>query len=546
MNASAVPFPDSSAEHSLQVDIQKRYRAGSHASFELQVAFAAQPGVTTVVGHSGAGKTTLLRAIAGLCDPDGGRIVIAGRVLFDSQKKIKVEPAKRRVAFVFQDLALFPHLTVRENVCYGLRTLEKNERERRGAAILESFQIARLSNRMPREISGGEQQRVALARSLVTEPSVLLLDEPLSSLDAHTKAAIIDDLRAWNEAHRIPMLYVTHNYEEVFALGEHAISLDGGEISAQGLPINVVRTPYRQTMAQLVGFENLFDGVVAGVREEHGTMICRVAGTSIEMQSPLTSIAPGSPVHLGIKADEILLAVNHPGIVSACNVIQGRIKQLDSLGQNLEARIDAGAEFRVHLPAPSSESMNLRQGDNVWMVIRPQSCHLVRSRRMRATQRLFVFICNRNTSRSPMVAAICNAEIARRLKVAPEALSSLGVRAVSAGLTANPGSPMDMEARKALDHLKVPRPVHRSQNLTADLAGKAEFIFCMTESQRLTVVKTFPEAASKTLCLHPSGSLEDPHSQGDEAFLRVAKQIQEIMPPLVDRMLAPLDIPESA
>jgi ABC-type molybdate transport system ATPase subunit/protein-tyrosine-phosphatase len=457
-----------------------------------------------------------------------------------------VEPAKRRVAFVFQDLALFPHLTVRENVCYGLRKLEKNERERRVAAILDSFQIAKLSNRMPREISGGEQQRVALARSLVTEPSVLLLDEPLSSLDVHTKAAIIDDLRAWNEAHRIPMLYVTHNYEEVFALGEHAISLEGGEISAQGVPINVVRTPYRQSMAQIVGFENLFDGVVVEVREKQGTMVCRVAGTSIEIQAPLTSITPGSPVHLGIKADEILLAVNQPGILSACNVIQGKIKQLDSLGQNLEARIDAGAEFRVHLPATSPESVNLKRGDNVWMIIRPVSCHLVRSRRMRATQRLFVFICNRNTSRSPVAAAICNAEIALRLKVVPEALSSLGVRAVSAGLTANPGSPMDVEARKALDHLKVPIPVHRSQNLTADLAGKAELILCMTEPQRLAVVKMFPEAESKTLCLNPSTSLEDPHNQGEEAFLRVAKQIQEVMPPLVDRIVPPIGIPESA
>lgn len=539
MNAPAVPFPDPCAEHSLHVDIQKRYRAGSHSSFELQVAFTAQTGVTVVVGHSGAGKTTLLRAIAGLCDPDGGRIVIAGRVLFDSQKKIKVEPAKRRVAFVFQDLALFPHLTVRENVCYGLRTLEKNERERRVAAILESFQIAKLSNRMPREISGGEQQRVALARSLVTEPSVLLLDEPLSSLDAHTKAAIIDDLRAWNEAHRIPMLYVTHNHEEVFALGEHAISLDGGEISAQGLPINVVRTSYRQSMAQLVGFENLLDCVVIGVREKQSTMICHISETSIEIHVPLTSITPGSPVHLGVKADEILLSVNQPGILSACNVIPGRIKQLESLGQILEARIDAGAEFRVHLPASFPESVNLRSGDKVWMIIRPQSCHLVRSRRMRATQRLFVFICNHNTSRSPLAAAICNAEIARRLKVTPEALSSLGMRAVSAGLSANPGSPMDVEARKALDHLKLLAPVHRSQNLTADLAGKAELIFCMTESQRLAVITMFPESASKTHCLHPTTSLEDPHNQGEEAFLRMAKQIQEAMPLLVDRIVAP-------
>lgn len=546
MNALAVPFSDPVAEHSLTVDIQKRYRAGSLSCFELQVTFTAQPGVTILVGHSGAGKTTLLRAIAGLCDPDSGRIVIAGRALFDSHKKIKVEPAKRKVAFVFQDLALFPHLTVRENVSYGLRTLERAERERKVSAILDSFQITKLGNRMPREISGGEQQRVALARSLVTDPSVLLLDEPLSSLDAHTKAGIIDDLRAWNQAHRIPMLYVTHNHEEVFALGEHAISLERGLISAQGVPMNVITTPYRQSMAQVIGFENLFDGVVLGIREEQGTMICRVAETSIEIQSPLTSVMPGSPVHIGIKADEILLALSQPTILSACNVVQGSVMQLSYVGPKAEVRIDAGVQFRVHLSAGSPESTNMKCGDNVWMIIRPQSCHLVRSKRLRATQRLFVFICNRNTSRSPIAAAICNAEIARRLKVSPEALTSLGVQAVSAGLSAIPGDPMAIEAQNALNHLKVPIPFHRAQNLSAELAARAEFIFCMTESQRLTVLKMFPQLEAKMLCLHPAMALEDPHMGDPEGFLRLTRQVQEIMSPLVDRILAPLEISESA
>src|ERR1051325_9750617 len=209
-----------------------------------------------LIGHSGAGKTTLLRSIAGLCHPEKGRILSGERVLFDSEKKIAVEPAQRRVGFVFQDLALFPHLTVEENVSYGLRKWNAQERALRVEAILELFQIASLCKRLPREISGGEQQRVALARSLVIEPSVLLLDEPLSSLDPHTKAEIIDDLRAWNETHRIPMLYVTHNHEEVFALGERAISLEQGRIMAEGAPIEVVTTARRHSMAQLAGFEN--------------------------------------------------------------------------------------------------------------------------------------------------------------------------------------------------------------------------------------------------------------------------------------------------
>jgi len=545
LSTAATMLSRTAIEGSLHVEIQKSFASGSHPCFQLQVAFAAQPGVTILVGRSGAGKSTLLRAIAGLCYPEKGSIVIAGRVLFDSEKKIRVEAARRNVAFVFQDLALFPHLTVQENVSYGLRRLERAARERRVVEILKSFQIAQLRDRMPHEISGGEQQRVALARSLVTEPSVLLLDEPLSSLDARTKAGIIDDLHAWNRVHHIPILYVTHDHEEVLALGEHAISLEQGQIVGQGAPMNVVSAPYRLSLAHLAGFENIFEASVVATREKQGTMICRIADTSIEIQSSLTHVIPGLPVHIGIKADDILLALNPPTLLSNCNVIQGRVKQVDSVDSKVELRIDCGAEFRVHLPV-GSDFPNLNAGDNAYLIIRPQSCHLIRPTRLRASQRLFVFICNRNTSRSPVAAAICNAEIARRLKVAPETLNALGVSVASAGLKATPGDAIAIEAQQALNHLKVPIPHHHSQNLSTELVAKAELIFCMTESQRLAVLKMFPESVSKTFCLQPGVGVEEPHHEGQGAFLPVAKQLQELMGPLVDRILAPNEIARSA
>src|SRR6185295_4671009 len=162
----------SSSPPHLHVQLRKRHASGRSYRFDLEAAFAAAPGVTVIGGHSGAGKTTILRCIAGLCDPEEGRIAVGDRVLFDASRGIKLEPARRGVAVVFQDLALFPHLSVQDNVMYGLRRLEAPERQRRMREILESFQIAHLRGRSPREISGGEQQRVALARSLVTEPSV--------------------------------------------------------------------------------------------------------------------------------------------------------------------------------------------------------------------------------------------------------------------------------------------------------------------------------------------------------------------------------------
>jgi molybdate transport system ATP-binding protein len=544
MGSPAVSFPKPAMNGSLHVDVKKRYAAGPHSSFQLDVAFTAQPGVTILLGHSGAGKTTLLRSIAGLCHPEKGSIAVGERVLFDSDKGIRIEPARRQVAFVFQDLALFPHLTVHENVSYGLRKMDGTERERRVNEVMGSFQIAKLRKRIPREISGGEQQRVALARSLVTEPSVLLLDEPLSSLDGSTKAGIIDDLRTWNQARRIPILYVTHNHEEVFALGEQVLSLEHGRIIAEGAPIDIVTALPRQTMAQIAGFENLFAATVVG--EKHGITVCRLMGTSLEIEVPLTRVTRGASIHVGIKADDVLLSASEPKMLSACNVIHGRIRQVKAAGPKIELRIDSGAEFRAHLPSSQFEFLNLNEHDDTWLIVRPQSCHLIRMTRMRASQRLFVFICNRNTSRSPMAAAICNAEIARRLRVPYEALNSMVIRAVSAGLCATADDPMTTEVQQALQRLRIPAPAHSAQNLTTELAAQAEFIFCMTESQRQAVVKGFPEWASKAFCLQPGIDLEDPHGLGAEGFVQLGQKVQQLVQPFVDRLVAPAEDPESA
>ena len=526
MSSVAESHQRAGASNALDVRVRKCYATCKDSRFQLETEFKVLPGITILLGPSGAGKSTLLRCIAGLSDPEQGRIAIGERVLFDAESRISVGPARRGVGFVFQNLALFPHLNVRENVAYGLRRLDAMERERRMANVLESFQIAHLSKRLPREISGGEQQRVALARSLVPEPCVLLLDEPLSSLDVRTKTGIIDDMRRWNEARRIPILYVTHDHEEVFALGERVVALDEGRIVAEGSPLDVVSAPRHETMAQFAGFENLFDATVVGIQEQKGTMTCRIAGSSIELEAPPTRVAPGAEVRLGIRAGDILLASARPEMVGVGNVINGRIKRLDRIGSKIEARVDCGAEFRVHLPPGSMPSARLQASAEVWMVIRTHSCHLVHTKHPNALQRLFVFVCRGNTSRSPMAQAICNAEIARRLKVPLEALGVGGVKTVSAGLSAEPGAPMTTGAKRALGQLGVPTFEHRAQNLTTELAAKAETIFCMTKQQQQMAIKRFPWAAAKVCCLQPDADLEEPSGVDPEAFLSLARTIQ--------------------
>ena len=519
----------SSDANTLHVQLRKRHSSSRSSRFQLEANFTVSSGVTVIVGHSGAGKTTILRCIAGLSEPEEGRIVIGDRVLFDSRQKIKLAPAQRRVAFVFQDLALFPHLSVENNVMYGLRRLDGAERKRRMREILESFQIEHLCSRLPREISGGEQQRVALARSLVTAPSVLLLDEPLSSLDPRTKVLIIEDLQRWNHTRRIPILYVTHDLDEVLALGDRVIALEQGQIIKEGLPLDVVADTRRAVLAQPAGFENLFDATVVELREQEGIMVCQLTGTSILVETPLAQTSIGSEVCIGVRAGEILVASSHPAILSECNVIRGRIKQFERIGATVEARVSCGAEFRVHLDPRSVESRELKVSTEVWMMIRAQVCHLVRPFFSDTLQRLFIFVCNGNTIRSPLAQAICNAEIASRFGVPLESLDRLGIKAVSAGLAAQPGEPITVEVEQALGAMGLPAFEHRSRNLTHGLVQRAEAIFCMTEEQRKELTAMFPEAESKTYRLHPDADIGDPHDDALDAFFDLARQIQGLI-----------------
>src|SRR5450631_148964 len=350
---------ESAAAPLLDARFRKRFAAQSQ-EFVLEVEFQAAPGFTILFGPSGAGKTTLLDCVAGLTKPDSGRIAISDRVLFDAAQGTSLPVAKRRIGYVFQNLALFPHLTVEQNVQYGLMHLPQTERAAQASAILQAFRIPHLAQRYPREISGGERQRTALARTLVTDPVALLLDEPLAALDAATKSKIIEDLRSWNLAHGIPILYVTHSREEVFALGERVIVLDAGRIVAQGTPHEVIAAPQQETVAQLVGFENIFDATVESVHPERGTMSCRIAGDGgpVVLETPLVRGGVGSALRVGIRAGDILLATSPPVGLSARNVIPGRILALEQRDVIVTARVKCRVEMEVHLTLAARDSLH--------------------------------------------------------------------------------------------------------------------------------------------------------------------------------------------
>jgi molybdate transport system ATP-binding protein len=212
----------------LLVRVRKVRADAKRQPFVLDVALDVPAGITILFGPSGAGKSTLLDCIAGLVRPDSGSVSIAHEVWFRSDWGINLAVHRRRVGYVFQAPALFPHLTVEENVAYGIADVAARDRSRRVDEILTAFKISGLRGRRPSEISGGEAQRVELARALVTEPRVLLLDEPMSGLDEELKAHIMEDLRAWRAARDIPILYVTHSRAEAQALGDRMVRMQSG------------------------------------------------------------------------------------------------------------------------------------------------------------------------------------------------------------------------------------------------------------------------------------------------------------------------------
>ena len=365
-------------ETTLGVRIQKRLGSASRPSLLLDVDFSVLPGITILFGPSGAGKTTLLDCVAGLLSPDAGQIVLADRVLFDSVTQINIRAAERGIGYVFQDLGLFPHMTVEQNVQYGLARIDRAERQRRTSSILEAFHIDSRANRHPAQLSGGERQRVALARSLVTDPSLLLLDEPLSALDASIKARIIDDLREWNRSHRIPILYVTHTREEVFALGERILVLQYGKVLAAGIPQEVLQSPRHETVAQLAGFENIFDAEAVSSDEKLGTMTCRLCDHDVSLEVPLAHFEPGAKMRIGVRAGDILLAGEEPRFLSARNVLSGRIVTLVQHDYLLKAVVDCGVLLHVHLTLGARDALGLAPGSQVWVVIKSHSCYLLR------------------------------------------------------------------------------------------------------------------------------------------------------------------------
>lgn len=342
----------------------------------LQIA--ADPGkVTVLFGESGSGKTSFLRVMAGLLRPDCGRVKMGGDVWFDSGKRICLPPQRRNIGFVFQDYALFPHLTASQNIACGLGGLPRGERAGRVQEAMDWLGVTDCAHRRPAQISGGQQQRVALARALVRQPRLLLLDEPLSALDLPARARLRGDLHELLIRTGIPTIVVTHDPSEALALADELVLMHRGGILQTGKPADVFNFPASFEAAQLLGVDTVVDGIV----ESSEGVLVRISAAGVMLtgisQDPLPD---RTPVTVCIRAGDVVLAAPGNPAGSARNHLPGRIVRLSDCAGLIRVEMDCGFPLRAMLTRPSCGEMGLQPGSPIQAVIKAPSIHLIPKR----------------------------------------------------------------------------------------------------------------------------------------------------------------------
>ena len=351
---------------SLRVDIKHRQGA-----FDLAVRFECGPGITALFGRSGAGKTTLVDLIAGLRRPQQGRIEADGRVLVDTAQGIFLPTHRRRLGYVFQEARLFPHLDVRANLLYGRWFADAFRARRDGFdETVAMLGLDYLLARRPGKLSGGEKQRVAIGRALLARPRLLLMDEPLASLDAARKAEILPYIERLRDSAKLPIIYVSHALPEVMRLANHLVLLGNGQVQADGKPAELAA---RLDLPLLGGGEDagaLLEGRLLDHLLLHG--LSRVQCQAGMLLLPKVDLPPGSAVKLRIPARDVTLFLQPPEGSSALNLLRGRVIELAARDDTaMDVKLDCnGAALLARITRLSAERMNLAPGLDVFAAIK--------------------------------------------------------------------------------------------------------------------------------------------------------------------------------
>jgi iron(III) transport system ATP-binding protein len=347
------------------------------ATLELEQLTKSYPGVISVdaidlsvahgefvclLGPSGCGKTTTLRMIAGLAQPDAGEIRVGGKVV--SSTRVVVPPERRNMSMIFQSYAVWPHMTVRENVAYGLKMkpLPEAEKRRRTDTLLEATKLAAQAERYPAELSGGQQQRIALARALAPKPDILLLDEPLSNLDANLRAEMRFEIRRLHDEFQYTSVYVTHDQVEAMTMADRIVIMNAGRIEQIGTPEEVYERPNSAFVARFIGGSN-----VLKVRHLAGNTV-EIGGHSLEVGEGEFA-GPGKEMSICVKTHDLELLPAAP-TVSGNNVLPGIVRSQAYLGSHRDYIVDVGQEILIGAPA----DIAVTTGSKVAVRFKAQRC----------------------------------------------------------------------------------------------------------------------------------------------------------------------------
>ena len=350
------------------IEIDLKYRRGS---FSLNTKCSLAAAVTGLYGPSGAGKSTLLGIIAGLVRPDSGRIVLDGICLFDSELGINVATHQRHIGVVFQESRLFPHLSVQDNLTYGFNLLAANQRRFSLRQIVDLLEIAALLLQKPHTLSGGERQRVALGRALLTSPRLLLLDEPLASLDTRLKNQILPFLKRVKDEIQIPMIYVSHAINEILYLTPQLAMLDKGEIIAAGSFHEVMNDARGLALANSFGLENVVEVYVSQHDVEQGYTVAQLGSQKIYI--PLLDLPVGNRVSIAVAAANIALSRDMLSNVTIQNQLMGVVTAIHQVESRMLVSIDVGSIFIAEVTAKAIVDMQIHVGMKLYCLIKTQS-----------------------------------------------------------------------------------------------------------------------------------------------------------------------------
>jgi molybdate transport system ATP-binding protein len=352
------------------LDVAVQLRRGS---FALDARFASDAPIVALFGRSGSGKTTLIESIAGLVRPERGRIVIDGRTLFDSERGIDLAPEARRVGYVFQEGLLFPHLSVRRNLSYGERLVPAAERFVQHDRVVALLGLAALLDRHPVTLSGGEKQRVAIGRALLASPRILLMDEPLSSLDAARKSEILQYVELLRDELKLPIVYVSHVIEEVTRLADSLVMISEGKVVASGPLAEVLSRPEAQVHAGRYDAGAVIEARVARHDERFGLTLLAFDGG--ELVVPNVDALPGEPVRARIRARDVSLALERPRNVSIQNIFAATVVSLDGeFGAIVDVQLRVGPTcVSARVTRKAAAELGLEPGTQVFAMVKAVS-----------------------------------------------------------------------------------------------------------------------------------------------------------------------------